>query len=454
MATIANLAVSLTAKIGSFEKGFQKAQRRLAKFADSAMRTTKIVAAIGIGMAAIAAGALTSFVKKQFGVIDSISKLSRTLGLTTEELSSYQYAIQIAGGDQEGFNKAIVRMNRSIADGEAGLSTITREFDRVGLSVKELGGLSTDQRIKKIADSYLQIGDAAGRSSFLMNIFGRSGLAVGNLFEQGSKGISAAQMEAAELGLTFNNISGQQIEIANDAITKMQNLFQGAARIIAVNVAPFVTALTNRVIELANQGGGMGKVVFNAFNQVIRVVARLRDYFELLKAGWYGFQAIIQGGAGIVITAFARVGQAVIDVLNMIPGVNMQLSSFFGELGDDFINAAETSGLKMKEAFNSFSNKTNSSEILSFFDDIQKKADQTAKISADKLTMAGLGGGDVGGTTKTSDFKQIDLSKTVVGGIQSQVKRQEVQVEQLDETNSLLEQIKRGMTGGNVAVAA
>ncbi len=453
MATIANLAVSLTAKIGSFEKGFKKAQKRLKKFADSAMRTTKIVAAIGIGMAAIAAGALTSFVKKQFGVIDSISKLSRTLGLTTEELSSYQYAIQLAGGDQEGFNKAIVRMNRSIADGEAGLSTITREFDRVGLSVKELGGLSTDQRIKKIADSYLQIGDAAGRSSFLMNIFGRSGLAVGNLFEQGSKGISAAQMEAAELGLTFNNISGQQIEIANDAITKMQNLFQGAARVIAIQVAPFVTALTNRVIELSNQSGGLGVVIFNSMQNATRSIAQVSDWVQLLIAGWQSFRALVSGTTFVVLKFAQLAVNAFRPFARFFPQMEnafMTLDDLVVKFGDDAKSSAEIAAT----AFKAFTNKSGSKSLLLEFEEIKKKADQIAKISADKLSAARLGGGDVGGTTKTSDFKQIDLSKTVVGGIQSQVKRQEVQVEQLDETNSLLEQIKRGMTGGNVAVAA
>jgi len=299
-------------------------------------------------------------------------------------------------------------------------------------------------------------------------------LSMGNLFEQGSKGISAAQMEAAELGLTFNDISGKKIEIANDAILKMQSLFEGTARVIAVHVAPFIKVLADRMVELANEGGGMGRVVFNAFDNIIRIAARLGDYFELLKSIWYGFQNIILSGAKWIVSAFNAIGKGIVNsiagafnkiisgynaLLDRFPKLQKYLSkvdfsiaskkdTFAEQLEKDLTGAAAIASAKMQIAYANFSEGSNGNKVMAFYDDIIKRADEL-KATADNTDL-----GDVGGTTKTSDFKQIDLSKTVVGGIQSQVKRQEVQVEQLDETNSLLEQIKRGMTSGNVAVAA
>lgn len=437
MTTIAKLSVSLSARVGKFEKGFKKANRTLKRFSRNVDRSTAGLRRIGTIATGAAVAGIGVLVKKQFAAIDSTAKLSRTIGLNTKELTGYQHAIQIAGGDQEGFNKSVIRMNRSIADAQAGLSTAIREFDRVGISVEELANLSTDERIKLLADRYNSIGDAAGRSSFLMNLFGRQGAAVGNLFEQGAEGINALQQEAEELGLTFDAVESTKIEQANDAITRMTAIITGASRVLAIQLAPFVTAAADKLKNMSKEGGGMGRVVFNAFNNILRIVGKLADWFELLKSVWFGFQGVIQTGSAVILNTINGIGDHIAKVINLIPGMSIEFKSFTQDLEKSFTEAAAKSSDERQKAFDKFYSGENSSKANMFFEDVAKKADEAAKninksIGFDELSQEGTEE-----SSRTSFARGVNTDKLVIGKDAPQNKLVSIQ----RESNGLLKQI-------------
>ena len=444
MATIANLAVSLTARIGNFEKGFMKARKTVMRFASDIGRHIKTVTMFGAAIAGLAAGAMLRLAGQQRAVIDEMSKMSRVLGLTTEQLAGYQHAASLAGVDSDAFTKSVTRMNRTIADAESGLSTAKRELERVGLSAEALAGMSTDQRIKVIADRYNSIGDAAARSSFLMNVFGRAGLGMGNLFEQGAAGIEAAQKEAEKLGLTFNAVDARMVEEANDAITRMQALITGAARRLAIQLSPYIQAAADYLRDMGMAGEGMGAHVTNAFNYIIKAVARAADYFELLKAGIYGFQAVVQGVAHFVISIFSEIGKAITDVINLIPGMNVEFTGFLDQLGKDFGDKFIDSTNKAKEAFKNFSEGVNSKNAEATFEKIRQKAEEIAKSTA--RTASGFNDIDeiAEKADKTAQFGQAaSFQRMAIGTGASSPKDQPVTRKQGEMQISILQQIAR-----------
>ncbi len=414
MATIANLAVSITARIGSFEKGFARAQKIAARFGADIGRHTLTVAKWAGALVAAAAGALALLTKNQLAAIDSTSKLARTVGLSTEELAGYQHAADLAGVDSEAFSKGVVRMNRTIADAASGSKTAERELSRVGLRVADLANLSTDQRIELLADRYLTIGDAAERSSFLMNVFGRSGIGIGNLFEQGSKGIAAAQQEAEKLGLTFSEIDGRRVEEANDMLTRAKAILTGIGRTIAVLVSPYILGLAEDLVKAGTAGEGMGGMVVNAFNWVVKAIARATDYFELLKAGWFGFQAIVHTGAGIVVSMVGLIAKAIQELINLLPGVEKSFGDNILASVGDFKQAAVESSAKAAEAYERFDKKVNSSAVGMTFERWKKRADE---IAGGIRRGAEAAGELEESSTKSTFARAIDLKRVTVGGI-------------------------------------
>jgi hypothetical protein len=271
MATIASLGVSLTARIGNFEKGFKKAQRTITRFGSDLARHTMTIAKYGAALVSVAAGAIAYFTKQQFGAVDATMKMGRTLGLTGSELSAYEHLASLSGVATNELHQSLMRMNRSIT-----------------------GGGSTSERLRMVADEYAGLSDETQRAELLQRAFGIGGRRMGALLEQGAAGIERAQQEAERLGLSFDDIDGRKIEEANDAITRMRAVISGAARTLAIQLAPFIIAAADKLTDMGTQGEGMGEKVVNAFNWVLKAVARLLDYFELVKGGFYGFQAVVQ----------------------------------------------------------------------------------------------------------------------------------------------------------------
>lgn len=453
MATIASLAVSLTARTGSFEKGLARAKKVSRRFSRDLTRHTKRIAGYGAAIVGVAAGALTVLVKGQLAAVDSTSKMARTLGLATEELVGWQHAAKFANVDSDSLTKGIVRFNRTIADAQAGLSTAQRELERVGLSAEALAGMSTDQRLKVIADRYNSIGDAADRSSFLMNVFGRSGLGLGNLFEQGAEGIAKAQQEAEDLGLTFSAIDGASIERANDAVSRTADAVTGLSRRIAVQLAPFLEVISVRVLEFAKNVNLSGDVVENVVGSWLRGFGKVADYIELLKGFWYSFVAGVSATAWALISPIRQFVNQITILLNLLNiRVANKLYVLVNSVSKGYADQAVEAAEKAITAFDRFQNGFNQNKAHDFFEAI--------KIEAEKASEA-VGGlmvpdvddleGASSSTAKSTFARQVDLSRVSIGGF-SASKDKPVTKGQGQDMVTQLKAIARNTAGGRVLI--
>jgi hypothetical protein len=419
MATIANLAVSLTARIGNFEKGFKKATRVAKRFSSDLSKHVKTISKYAFAIASVALGGLSILVKGQLSAIDATSKLSRTLGLSTEELAGYQYAASLAGVESDALDKGITKMNRTVADAVDGLSTAKLALDKAGLSVKDLSGLSTDQRIKLLADRYNSIGDAATRASFLMNIFGRAGIGIGNLFEQGAEGIREAQLEAERLGLTFSNFDARGVEEANDALTRIKAVVTGIARRIAVQLAPFIQVISERFRDFALEANFGGESVVNAVNYMLRAFDKLLSMFNLLKAGWNVFVAAISDAAAIILQPARLIIQGWNEVLDFLGlEVDRNMEKFFDDLIDGFTNQTLDAIEGMDKAWANFNNGFGDNQATLWFQGIQADAAKASR-AIESMTLPDVMDEELGESSssrKAQEFQQVDLARVAIGG--------------------------------------
>lgn len=396
MATIASLGVSLTARIGNFEKGFKKAQRIASRFASDLTRHVKTIASYGLAIAGVAAGALSVLVKGQLEAVDSASKLSRTLGLTTEELVGYQHAASLAGVDAEKLAAGILKINKS-AD-------------------SAMAGLSTNDRILAIANQYQAIGNAADRAAYLTKIFGRSGLEMGALLEQGAAGILAARKEAEQLGLTFTSQQGLMVEAANDAATRINAAITGIARQLAIQLAPYIEAVSNRLVAFAQNGNTTGTVVVNAINFMGEAVAKLTSLTDLMKASWLFFKGVVLGAFAIMLKGSKLVAFA-IEKISVLLGVDRMegFSDAFAEFADSFAEASVDAFKEAGKALENFASGTNAQKVRTLFEAVSADAAEIAKVGALAIpNVADTFGSSMSG--KTAEFREVDLSRVAIGG--------------------------------------
>ena len=221
MASAGTLSVSILARTKKFRKSMRGVRKEITNL-------RRKVFSVGVGLTAVATGGgLGLFIKKQFEAIDMSAKFADVIGLSTKELAGYRLAAKITGVEQSQLNTGLARFQKNIGDAEDGLSTAVRVLGKLNLTFRDLKNLSADKQMKLVADRFNNLSNQIDKSSVLLNIFGRSGLALGKLLQEGSTGINRFQRLAVSLGVAFSRVDAGKVEAANDAVGLAQTLLTG-----------------------------------------------------------------------------------------------------------------------------------------------------------------------------------------------------------------------------------
>ena len=181
-----NIDVLLRLQAQQFAKEIRKSEQRVARFARQnqrqlkqagrAWKTFKTQVAGLLSAAVIKAG----FSKMQGAVgdlINELDKLGKTadgLGMTIEQFSALSGIAVEAGVQQDKFAKGLAKLNKVVIDADAGLTTYTRAFERLGISIHAPNG-----QLKSSKDILFELKaaiDSTGASqasiASIMDIFG------------------------------------------------------------------------------------------------------------------------------------------------------------------------------------------------------------------------------------------------------------------------------------------
>ncbi len=206
--------------------------------------------AIGLGMVAaggaiLAAGALSIKTFAEMG--DEIAKMARKTGITTETLSELRHAAELSGTSLTGLEKAMKRMATAIGDAQDGLTETIRDFDKLGVSVEELEGLSPEEAFLKLGQAIADIEDPLVRANVAQGIFGRAGMDLIPVFDQGAEALKGMRQEAHDLGIVFDEEAAKKAEEFTDALHRVSEATSGVKMAIAEQLIPVLLPLIDKV---------------------------------------------------------------------------------------------------------------------------------------------------------------------------------------------------------------
>lgn len=351
MGVIANLAVAVSAKHASFTKGMNTVVG-VAKRSSVALAKVGAVAGGVTAAGVTAAGvALTRLTQQAFTSIDAIAKTSDKLGIATTELVGLQRAATFSGASGEVLNKALAKMQKNTSDAASGIGEAQRSFEALGINVRDFKNLSPEEQFKTIADRIRTVGNVTDRTRIAQDIFGRSGIELVNTLRLGREGLDEIIANTDKFGLAISRVDAKQIEDANDAFTRVKDVFRGIGFQIAKNVAPVVTELANRFIATTTEGEGLGSKVGAAIRSVAQFVANLSDTIEktlrtaIIRArvAFSEMSASFLNNIGDLISKIADihesiriVPQAIIDAERGIAESAKNLGAGFSEASKEF----------------------------------------------------------------------------------------------------------------------
>jgi len=278
MATIAKLAVEISANSTKLRAGLSKASAQIKAFAKKAAKTfAKIGAAVGVGVAAGVAG-LIVLVNKYAAEIDSLAKFSTKFGLTVGVLQKLQYQAELTGVSISTMNMSIQKMVRNISEASLGIGTAKEELKELGLSAAYLNSLKPDQQFLAIADAMKKVGNQNDKVRMSIAIFGRSGTDILNTMAGDLRGMSD---EFDSLDMSVSQSGAKMVEAYNDSKHKMETIFSGFGLKLTEQLAGPLKMVTDLIADVIIEFGGMEAAVNKL---VLSMVTGFRGIVDVINS--------------------------------------------------------------------------------------------------------------------------------------------------------------------------
>lgn len=346
--------VKLEADNLKLHKKLEQSEKRMKKFDMQAKSVSKGINAsflkLGAGLAVGGIGiAIKGMVDDALQAADKIQKLGIQLGLSTEFLSEMQHAANLTGTSIADLENGIRKMQKSVGDANDGLSTAKRAFEDLGLSSRSLAAMSPEQQFMAVAEGLARIESASKRTQVAMNIFGRAGGRLNQLFAGGAGSIEAYRKEAQRLGISLSQDVADQAAKTNDAITRLDAAWTGFTRNLTDAAAAPMESFLKSITE--------GIIAFNESinpNVIERIQALRKEIDELENKSGAGNRGLRQTGskrldeAKAELDALLKQRDELRESLTGNKDITEQVEKTGSVIEDVWVKALENSAVKME----------------------------------------------------------------------------------------------------------
>ena len=299
MAVIANLDVNLKARTQQFDQPIEKSTGIFGRFQSTVGKFSAAkLAGFGAALAGVAGGFFAvsrgmAAVNEQFDALDDIAKLSDDLGASVTTLQALRLQANLTGTSLTTLEKGMQRFSRVLGDARQGNATAVDGFEQIGLAVEDFEGKSFAEQIGLVSDAIMEGETAADRASNAYAVFGRQGQEMMTFFAGGSAGIAQAAQDIEDFGGNLSRMDVAQVELMNDAFTRLGTLTDVIFQNIAVQAAPVMQALVEMFIDAGKESQGFGETIGNAFQLIV-------DGIKFSLNAWEVFTGAIKMGQSII----------------------------------------------------------------------------------------------------------------------------------------------------------
>ncbi len=284
MAILGDLVVKLGLDSIGFQAGIKKAQGGLSSFASGAKSLINPAKAAfaGVAVGAAAAGVAIYAVANQISSLAGIADEAVKTGLSGAFLQRLGYAADQSGVNVETLTGGIKKL--TIAIGKAD----PKPFEKLGVDFQKLKTLQPEQQFMTIAEAIGKLPTAAERAAASVEIFGKSGVDMANLFAGGMGELNTLLKDAEALGIGISPEGLAKAAAADDAIQRMKASFGALFDQVTVGLAPafneVATAIANMIPPITQ--------FIDKFNNLGDMNVKIKFIGELFDAS---FNVAIEG---------------------------------------------------------------------------------------------------------------------------------------------------------------
>lgn len=220
----------------------------------------------------------------------------------------------LSKGVSELGHKSRLKIDAEAMPVTADVSRAAKAIDSLKQSASELVTIQvsdTSSALDMVADTMAGMATDAERLRYAIEVFGKDGAAMVDFLKDGAAGLRSAQMDAEKLGLTLSRVDAAKIEMANDAVSRLQALITGVARKIAIELAPFIKFAADQFVVLGTEGEGVGGKVRAGVDLAISGLGLVLDAIDLTRTAWASVQLTVQQVVSGIVGAIATMVKTV-----------------------------------------------------------------------------------------------------------------------------------------------
>jgi len=307
--TIKSLLVKIGVDTTGLEAGLKSAQKSIEAHAGTFRRVGTAMTAAGGAIT----GALGLVVKKTYELGHEISELSQKTGISTELLSGYRVAAEMAGVPLDSFARSMGILAKNMVSFDEEAVTSNAALASLGISTTDNTGKlkGLDVIMLEVADKFKDMEDGAMKAAAAKKIFGRAGMDLIPILNLGSAGLQEIYDKTQAAGMVFSKEGAEGCAKFKDSTILLQESVKGLGAGVATNLMPALLPLIGAVTRIVQgmtgwiaQHPGLMKVlvpVIAALGVLMTVFGPILIALPMLAAGF----TMLTGPIGIVAAAIA-----------------------------------------------------------------------------------------------------------------------------------------------------
>ena len=293
------------------------------------IKLTKLFLGLGLAVTVLAAVALPGLVTSGLESANALQIMAQASGVTTEELSTLQFAADQSGTSLEDLSGGLKELAKNALLAQRGNKKASDTFEILGIKVedgnKKLKGQT--RLLLEVADAFQSLKDGAVKTTLAQDLFSSSGEGLIPTLNQGSAAIREMQTEARELGLELSTSAGIAAGKYTKSMKKIESATEGAGRVIAVEFADDLVIGAEAIAGFAKSGGDSLRDFFRFFKDQAKNVITLVGLVstgvirltQLPAEGVGRLSALLEEGTGKIIRTIGDFAGDTANLLDKVP---------------------------------------------------------------------------------------------------------------------------------------
>ncbi|RVD16862.1 MAG: hypothetical protein EOS73_25450 [Mesorhizobium sp.] len=283
VSTVGSISIDLNTNAAKFATGFRSSattveqqssrmRNSIASIEKSALLASTTLKNLGTGLAAGAGlAALASLggafdkLKQTISEYDEIASNAKTTGLRTDTYQALAFAAKQANIDQESYNSSLNIFAKNAGLAATGQGALFSSLKKLNPELLQniLNTKDQEERLKLVADALAQTSDATEKAALSAAVFGKGGVEMARIFEQGRASIDRFKKTAQDLGIIVPDDLLQRAGEIDDKLDVLSTVINAQLGQSLINLAPLLVGATQGFADFSRELNATSAIIDN-----------------------------------------------------------------------------------------------------------------------------------------------------------------------------------------------